>query len=123
MDLLLNYETGDLTWQNGPLTAEYTTQPHVDTVRQRLFIMLRTFLGEWFMDTTHGIPYFQDILGMKNTKSRIDLIFQQKILAENGVKEIVQFDSTFVNREYSLTFKVRVNTGEVTDNITIGSTI
>lgn len=119
MDLLLNYETGDFTWKNGPLTVDYTTQPFVDTVKQRLFIMLRTFQGEWFMDLNHGIPYWQSILGKKTTKSAVDLIFQQKILAENGVKEITEFKSTFVNRQYSLDFKVRVSTGEVTDTITI----
>ena len=119
MDLLLNYETGDLTWKNGPLTVDYTTQPFVDTVKQRLFIMLRTFQGEWFMDLNHGIPYWQSILGKKTTKSAVDLIFQQKILAENGVKEITEFKSTFVNRQYSLDFKVKVSTGEITDTITI----
>lgn len=119
MDLILNYETGDLTWKNGPLTVDYTTQPFVDTVKQRLFIMLRTFQGEWFMDLNHGIPYWQSILGKKTTKSAVDLIFQQKILAENGVKEITEFKSTFVNRQYSLQFKVRVSTGEITDTITI----
>lgn len=119
MDLLLDYVSGDLAWKNGPLTVDYTTQPLVDTVKQRLFIMLRTFQGEWFMDLNHGIPYWQNILGKKTTKSAIDLIFQQKILAENGVKEITEFKSTFVNRQYSLDFKVRVSTGEVTDMITI----
>lgn len=119
MDLLLDYATGDLTWKNGPLTIDYTTQPFVDTVKQRLFIMLRTFQGEWFMDLNHGIPYWQSILGKKTTKSAVDLIFQQKILAENGVKEITEFKSTFVNRQYSLDFKVKVSTGEITDTITI----
>lgn len=119
MDLLLDYVSGDLAWKNGPLTVDYTTQPLVDTVKQRLFIMLRTFQGEWFMDLNHGIPYWQNILGKKTTKSAVDLIFQQKILAENGVKEITEFKSTFVNRQYSLDFKVRVSTGEVTDTITI----
>jgi hypothetical protein len=119
MDLLLDYVSGDLAWKNGPLTVDYTTQPLVDTVKQRLFIMLRTFQGEWFMDLNHGIPYWQNILGKKTTKSAVDLIFQQKILAENGVKEITEFKSTFVNRQYSLDFKVRVSTGEITDTITI----
>ncbi len=119
MDLLLNYETNDLVFHNGPLTKEYTTQPLVHIVQQRLFILLHTFLGEWFLDTSYGIPYFQDILGFKTTKEKVDLIFQQKILAENGVKEITEFNSTFVNRQYSLSFKVRVNTGEETNVINV----
>lgn len=119
MDLLLDYQTNDLIFHNGTLTKEYTTQPLVEIVQQRLFILLKTYLGEWFLDTSYGIPYFQDILGFKTTKEKVDLIFQQKILAENGVKEITEFKSTFVNRQYSLSFKVRVNTGEETNVINV----
>lgn len=122
MDLLMDYDEGDLIFVNGLLTKEYTTQPFVQTVQQRLYILLHTYLEEWFMDTTYGIPYWQSILGKKTTKSAVDLIFQQKILAENGVKEITQFNSTFVNRVYSLNFKVRVTTGEETQPITISPT-
>jgi hypothetical protein len=107
-------------WNNGPLTKEFTTQPLIQTVSQRLKIRLLSFYGDWFMDTTYGVPYFQRLLGIKQTsKAAADLIFQQQILAEEGVKEIVSFDSTFINRQYSLTFKVRVVTGEVTAPIVI----
>jgi len=68
----------------------------------------------------YGVPYFERLLGQKQTsKAAADLIFQSQILAEDGVKEIVSFDSTFVNRQYSLVFKVRVVTGEVTAPILI----
>lgn len=68
----------------------------------------------------YGVPYFQRLLGHKQTsKAAADLIFQSQILAEPGVKEIVSFDSTFVNRQYSLTFKVKVVTGEITSAIVI----
>lgn len=118
MDLLLDMTTGDLVFHNGPLVKEYTTQPFVQVVAQRLFILLRTFEGEWFMDLTHGIPYW-DWLGRKVTKQTVDLVLQQEILAENGVKEITSFSSTLVDRKYSAQFKVRVSTGEETDIITI----
>lgn len=122
MDLLMDYDKGDLIFINGPLTKDSTTQPFVQTVQQRLYILLHTFMEEWFMDTTYGIPYWQSILGKKTTKAAVDLIFQQKILAENGVKEITEFNSTFVNRVYSLRFKARVTTGEETQTITISPT-
>lgn len=121
MDLLLNTLTHDIVWNNGPLTKEYTTQPYTQTVAQRLKIRLLNFQGEWFMDTTYGVPYWQSILGVKTTKSRVDLIFQQQILLEQGVKEIVSFKSTFVNRNYSLEFTVKVVTGQVTDTVIINN--
>jgi hypothetical protein len=120
MDFKLDPTSWDITWRNGPLLKEDTTQPLTETVGQRLKIRLLTFLEEWFLDTTYGVPWFQRLLGVKQTsKAAADLIIQQQILAEEGVKEIVSFDSTFVNRQYSLVFKVRVVTGEVTAPIVI----
>ena len=121
MDLLLDMATGDLVFHNGPLTQEYTTQPFVQTVAQRLFILLRTFEGEWFLDLTHGIPYW-DWLGQKVSKQKVDSRLQQEILATIGVKEITYFNSTLVNRQYSAQFRVRVRTGEETTTITITPT-
>lgn len=119
VDFLLN-DNHDITWNNGPLTKEFTTQPLTQTVGQRLKIRLLTFLGEWSFNTVYGVPYWQRLLGTKQTsKAAADLIFQTQILAEEGVKEIVSFESTFVNRQYSLVFKVRVVTGEVTAPIVI----
>ena len=127
MDLLISQDPispdyGDIVWRNGPLRKEETTQSRVDVVGQRLLILLRTFKGEWFLDTEYGIPYFQSILGMKTSKSAVDLIFQKAILAENGVKELTFFESTFVNRQYSMTFRVKVTTGEESGLITITPT-
>lgn len=118
MDLLLNADH-DIVWINGPLLKEQTTQSRVDVVAQRLLILLSTFEGEWFLDTSYGIPYFQSILGHKTKKSTVDLIFQREILAENGVKELTFFESTITNRQYSLTFRVKVTTGEESGLITI----
>lgn len=120
MDLLLD-SNNDLVFFNGPLSKQYTTQPFVQTVAQRLLIMLQTYQGEWFLDLNHGVPYW-DWLGNKVPKQRVDQILQQKILAENGVKEITSFSSTLENRAYSAQFKVRVVTGEESDTITITPT-
>ena len=123
MDLLLDLNPlspsyGDLTWKNGPLTPDYTTQSRVDIVAQRLRIRLLTWRPEWFLDTSYGVPYW-DFLGKKVKKSAVDLIFQREILAENGVKELTFFESSISGRSYSLTFRVKVTTGDETSNITI----
>lgn len=120
MDFKLDPTSWDIIWRNGPLRKEETTQPLTETVGQRLKIRLQTFLGEWFINTVYGVPYWQRLLGVKQiSKAAADLIFQQEILKEEGVKEIVTFNSTFVNRKYSLSFSVRVVTGEVTAPIVI----
>ena len=123
MDLLLDLDPlspsyGDLTFKNGPLTSAYTTQSRVDVVAQRLRIRLLTWREEWFLDTSYGVPYWS-ILGRKIKKSAVDLIFQREILAENGVKELTFFESTFENRKYTLSFRVKVTTGDETETITL----
>jgi len=123
VDLLLNEAKTDLIFHNGPLEKQYTTQPFTQTVAQRLLIRLRTFRNEWFINTEYGVPYWQEILGKKPGKARVDAIFQEQILLEVGVKEIVSFNSTFVNKQYSLTFSVKVVSGDVTESITITPTI
>ena len=127
MDFLIDKEPvsptyGDIVWRNGPLRKEDTTQSRVDVVGQRLLILLRTWKTEWFLDTEYGLPYMQQILGHKTSKAAVDLIFQKAILAENGVKELTFFESTFVNRQYSMTFRVKVTTGEESGLITITPT-
>ncbi len=119
MDFKLNSEN-DIIWNNGPLRIEDTTQTNVEVTGQRLKILLQSWLGEWFLDTTYGIPYSQRIIAIKQTsKAATDLILQQKVLTDAGVKEIVSWDSTFANRIYSVTFKVKVVDGTISGPIVV----
>lgn len=119
MDLKIDDVTRDIVWENGPLTSVGITKPLTETVGQRLLILLRSFMGEWFYDESYGIGYYQYILGKKTSKAGVDLIFQQAILSEPGVKQIVTFKSSLINRQYSLTFSVKVVDGTITPPITI----
>lgn len=117
MDLLLHRsgdKAGDLVYVNG---ACPTTEDYSDVVAQRLYIMLRTFEGEWYLNESHGIPYLQSILGHKIRKNTVDRILQEKILQEQGVAEIVMFVSDLTTkRVYSCTFRVRSKTGEIIED-------
>lgn len=117
MDIKINNEFsslsfGDAVFVNGPLTTEGVTVKPAEVVAQRLYIRLRSYLGEWFINTAYGVPYFQSILGKKISRPAVDLIFQEQILSENGVKEIISFKSTLEQRRYSVNFTVKVVTGE-----------
>lgn len=122
MDLLMDTDVtsagyGDLFFVNGacPVTNENRL-----TVAQRLRIRLLTFLSEWFLDTQYGIPYYEQILGRKTSKSVVDRIFQTEILKEQGVLEILEFSSTLgSSRQYSMSFRVRTDKNQDTDVITI----
>lgn len=53
---------------------------------QQIKIALLTFLGEWFLDTSIGVPYFEQVLLKTVDKVKVENIFRQKIIAVKGVK-------------------------------------
>lgn len=118
MDILLHPETHDALFINGTTPVTYENRL---TVAQRLKIKLLTFQGEWFINTTTGIPYFQQILQRGVSKLTIDTIFQEAILSEPDVLEIIEFNSIIdtETRSYQLSFKVRTNSNQITNYIDI----
>jgi hypothetical protein len=117
-DLLLNLEEHDIYFINGDTPITYENKV---TVAQKLKIKLLTFKSEWFLDTTIGIPYFQEILKRGVSKLSIDTIFQEAILSEPEVLEITEFNSVIdvETRSYRMSFRVRTNQNEVTDYVDI----
>lgn len=126
MDLLLHRDTQtgkfDLVFVNGECP---TTGDIVDVVTQRLYIRLRTFYAEWFLNVEYGVPYLEKILKRRVKKSTVDIIIQEQIMMEAGVKQIVSFESTLNNasRVYECSFRVRVEGGGTSSVITIPLTI
>jgi hypothetical protein len=120
MDLLMNWDTNDLLFQNGACPV---TTTDFNVVGQRLRIRLLTFQGEYNFNTNYGVPYFQRILGKRIRKQDVDNIFQQIILQEVGVREIINFTSTLINKTYNLTFTVRDDKGALTAPISLNINI
>lgn len=112
MDILLDPNSHDVIFING---AAPVTRSQQDVVAQRLKITLQTFLGEWFLNLDTGLPYFQQILAKIRNKSTVDAIFQQAILADPGVIEMIQYSSTLTasSRGFDLSFAVRVTDGSI----------
>lgn len=112
MDIKLN-SNGDATFINGPLIALGVTQRAQDVVSQRLTIRLKSQLGDWFINTAYGLPFFQRILTKNISKTTVDNIFREEILSESGVLELQEFTSTFNagSRLYSCTFTVMTREG------------
>jgi hypothetical protein len=121
VDFLLDSVTNDIIWHNGPLLKEDTTQTRVEVTGQRLLILLRSWLGEWFINTAYGIPYEQRIIAKKNiSKAGVDLILQQQVLSDAGVREIVSWSSTLSStRKYTLVFSIKVVDGTVSEPLTV----
>lgn len=126
MDMLLDNDPlssnyGDLIYNNSSATV---TTNQAESVAQKLTIKLRTFLGEWFLNTANGVPYYQQIFGKVRSKVTIDSIFIEKIVEEPDVVELVEFTSEISNdRTYTISFRVRTTLGQITDqvNISVGA--
>ena len=85
----LGLKENDIYFGNGRLVL--ITGSNTDAeILQRVKVRLRFFLGEWFLNTDHGIPYFQDILGTKNLNlDVVQSLFQSEILDVEGVSEMI----------------------------------
>lgn len=65
-------------------------------VRQRL----KFFEGEWFLDTTAGVPWLDEILGKAYDPALAEAVTKKEILDTDGVVEITAFSVRYnrVNR-------------------------
>jgi len=101
---------GDLDITSGKLTLILTEQ---ELLAQKLGILFKSFQGEWFLDTSYGIPYTQVILKKGTPKELIDSILFKAINGYTEVTNIVSFKSTVTKGVYSLLFTARIKAGEI----------
>jgi hypothetical protein len=84
-----------------------------EAVAQRIRVRFRFFLGEWFLDTRLGVPYYRDIL-IKNPDSiLIGFIFRQVLLTTPGVKSVASFSASLerATRTLTVTFEAQLEDG------------
>lgn len=61
------------------------------TVAQAIFTALRLLLGEWFLDTTKGVPWLTQVVGRHNN---YDDVVKNAIRSVQGVVEIQDYSSS-----------------------------
>lgn len=110
--LLLDETTNDLVIINGELQL---ATDNLLTLRQRIYITLNAWLGEWKLNINFGIPYRQNIFVKGVTKEGIDTIFLAKIAEFEEVISIDDFASEYNSRtrQYDITrLVIRTTQGE-----------
>lgn len=75
-------------------------------VAQRVQRMLLLFKGDYWLDTELGVPYFQSILGTKNSLDTIQAIIMNSIQEVEGVKEITDFNIAFDDSSRTVTMEI-----------------
>ena len=110
IDLALD-NTGDLLVEDYDLLLI----DGLDQVIQNVTIRLRFFLGEWFLDTEAGMPYYQDFFIKAPNQIRVESLIKQEILDTEGINEITAFDAEFNSslREFSVNFSAIADEGEI----------
>jgi len=92
--------------ENGDYQLGVFLENTPETVGQAVLTRLKLWRGEWFMDTSEGTPYMQNILG-HNTQ--YDLEIKARILGTKGVTEIINYSSV-VDRDRNLITTCTLNT-------------
>lgn len=82
---------------------------NAQAVAQLIQDALQLFSGEWFLDTSVGMPWRTEVLG-KYTAATYDTVIKEQILSTDGVQAITSYSSTYNPATRSLTVNVTVET-------------
>jgi hypothetical protein len=107
VDIYFN-ENYDMTLLNRDMRI--TTESEI--VAQRLETRLQFIFGEWFLDTSQGLPYPQNIFeeGLLNTDA-LYALFRTEIANTPGVTNINSLTLDINRDERELTINLEVNDG------------
>jgi hypothetical protein len=117
MDILLNNH--DITIASGDIQLCSDDQ---EAIAQAITIRLKTMAGEWFLDSTRGLPYLTDIFGHKRSERFISHLIVPEVNAISGVKNVSDFKVQVKNdRKLTVSFTAYLsNDKHVSVDETIG---
>lgn len=112
IDFKIDPATHDLVYENRDLALV----EGIDYYRQKVSIELQFFFGEWFLDDTKGIKFFELILIKNPNITLVDNLIKTAIIDIEGILSIVSYDSVFdkTARKFSIVSTVLTDAGEFT---------
>jgi hypothetical protein len=93
-----------------------------DAIAQAIRLRLQMLKGEWYLDESAGLPYFQEILVKNPNTAQIRKVIAERIEGTLGVSALESLDLVFdrTARTLTVTFKVSTDTGELVDTLDLG---
>lgn len=94
------------------------TSSSLDYVREKVQVILRWFLGEWFYDTSLGIDYYGSILKKNPSRGVVEDILKGAILNIEEIDRLTAFSYSMANPSRTLTIEfsaVLVDGTEITE--------
>lgn len=114
--LALDPVTNDLFLRpDGSLAVAREAEAVGQHVRQRL----QTFEGEWFLDTTAGVPWLDEVLGASYDPALAESLVKAEILETQGVTEITTFSVRFNRATRGLVIDEVVVLTEYDDEVSV----
>lgn len=106
VDIALNASSHDIIIKDG----DFLLIDNAERVGQQIKVKLLTLLGEWFLDTTWGVPYLEYILIKQPNKSLIYQILREQILSVDDVKGLNSLDLGYDVKSRTLAVSYEANT-------------
>lgn len=105
-DLLMDFATNDLMITNGDLSLATGDVAIQQDLQQRL----QLWLGEWFLDTTKGVPYRQQILIKNPNMDVVQADITGTVTDTPGIEQILDINFSFNGPGRALTVVVSAQT-------------
>lgn len=88
---------------------------------QAVQIALEFFQGEWFLDVSAGIPWWQSVMIKNPNPNQLEGIFRSAILAVDGVQAINSLTLTYDSQQRTLTidYEIQANVGLLPGSVTL----
>jgi hypothetical protein len=118
LDIALRADTHDLLFKSGDMALI----DNAERVAQQVKVELLTWLGEWFLDTTRGMPYLERILIKNPNLEIVRQIFSSKIAQAPDVVKVEKLTLTAnaKTRVLTVTYVARTEYGLITEKEELG---
>ncbi len=101
----------DLLLVDGSIATVRNGAEVLQHVRTRLLF----YQEEWFLDSSAGFPWFQEVFKRPARPGNVEALVKRSILETPGVDEILTFSLNFdrVTRNVSIQFQARTTYGDI----------
>ncbi len=92
-------------------------------ILQACQIALEFFQGEWFLDTSAGVPWWQQVLVKNPAPGQLAGVFRNALLGVAGVKQVLSLELSYDPplRSLSVEFEVQTDLGLLPGSVVLGA--
>lgn len=109
-DILLNTQENTFNKTNNKLLL---SRNNLEYLQQKIRIALSFQKGEWFTDSTIGLPYVPDFDASKTDhRSLLTASIQARVMRIDGIKKMLSFETEYNDTDRTLEVSFMVNTAD-----------